>query len=244
MRFRAARKLPNPEPMGSSLRAPDASGPWRLSAQWLRSLALLAAAAPMKDPEILPGRTRLRSAPRRLSADPSCAPGETLVSKPTTWAGASRANHRTFFRSDRPAVVPALARALHDENSTRGSTISRRSDFEGVFMRKRAALPLLFGLLAGASFFARDFHAKGPCPRIRRSAEMSSAPRVLAATYPVSARRLALRGAHPKASGCVKAAFTVDPICRTPCGFGSFVAFRRNTKRGFVSRTAPSHPAR
>ena len=70
------------------------------------------------------------------------------------------------------------------------------------------------------AFSPRDFHAKGPCP-IAEIVERARA--LLAATYPVSARALALRGAHPKASGCVKAAFTVDPDLPDALRVGSFV---------------------
>lgn len=91
-------------------------------------------------------------------------------------------------------------------------------------MRKRAALPLLLGLLAGASFLAERFSREKALPEDQAIAEtVERARALLAATYPVSASAPALRGAHPKASGCVKAVFTVDPDLPDTLRVGSFV---------------------
>ena len=91
-------------------------------------------------------------------------------------------------------------------------------------MRKRAALPLLFGLLVGASFSRRKISREKSLPEDQAIAEIVARARtLLAATYPGSAREPALRGAHAKASGCVKAVFTVDPDLPDALRVGSFV---------------------
>lgn len=90
-------------------------------------------------------------------------------------------------------------------------------------MRKRVALPLLFSLLVGASFVAERFSREKPLPEDQAIAEIVERARaLLAATYPGSAREPALRGAHAKASGCVKAVFTVDSDLPDALRIGSF----------------------
>ena len=94
-------------------------------------------------------------------------------------------------------------------------------------MRKRVALPLLFSLLVGASFLAERFSREKPLPEDQAIAEIiERASALLAATYPSSGREFALRGAHAKASGCVKAVFTVDFDLPDAFRVGSFVSSR------------------
>jgi len=90
-------------------------------------------------------------------------------------------------------------------------------------MRKRAALPLLLALLAGVGFVAERFSREKSLPEDQAIAEIvERAQALLAATYPASSKAPALRGAHPKASGCVKATFTVDPDLPQDLRVGSF----------------------
>ncbi len=90
-------------------------------------------------------------------------------------------------------------------------------------MRKRAALPILLGLLAGAGFLAERFSREKSLPEDQAIAEIVERARtLLAATYPASTQAPALRGAHPKASGCVRAVFVVDPDLPASLRVGTF----------------------
>lgn len=98
-------------------------------------------------------------------------------------------------------------------------------------MRKRAALPLLFGLLAGAAFVEARLAREAPMPEDRAMADIVTGARgLLASTYPATGRRPALRGAHAKAHGCVKAVFRVDPDLADDLRVGSFVQPGRRYK--------------
>ncbi len=90
-------------------------------------------------------------------------------------------------------------------------------------MRKRAALPLLFGLLAGAAYIAARLARDNPAPEGRAIAEIVTGARgLLESTYPSAGARPALRGAHAKAHGCVKAVFRVAPDLPDDLRVGSF----------------------
>ena len=90
-------------------------------------------------------------------------------------------------------------------------------------MRKRAALPLLFWPSGRREFsrrkiLARKTVARGSGDRRDRRARPRAARRDLSGF----GGEPALRGAHAKASGCVKAVFTVDPDLPDALRVGSF----------------------
>ncbi len=90
-------------------------------------------------------------------------------------------------------------------------------------MRKIAALPILAALLAGAGFFAARTPSDDHAPENQVIATFAAgAVSELAKAYPDSAKKTVPRDAHPKAHGCVKAIFQVDPALPQDLRVGTF----------------------